>query len=354
MRARRGNCLVGITLAAALAGCSAAGPSSSASVPSQAAERTAGPTPKASASTTPTPSPTPSAGASSRIPGAVAVAGTHVVMPPPAGFVPAVAFPGFWHDASGSSVVVAEVPGPYSKLVAGLTDEGLAGKGIVVTNRTDVTIDGRPSLLLEGSQKAQDTIVGKVMLVTGTEDLTAIVTGNYPVDDAALGATIRESILATSFDPDRIVDQQASLRFTITPAPPLTFAGTAVNGAIYNTSGVLPSADRNEPSLIVVPSLGETDTSDLEALGRAQLLQVSSITDVVIENRADVTIAGLPGIELGGTARDTKAGADLFVYEVVLADGSAFVAMIGTCPIGRRAECLAAFQQTTRTYRPKD
>lgn len=290
----------------------------------------------------------------SQLPGAVLVAGTHVFIVPPDGFVPAVAFQGFQDDPSGSSILFIEIPGSYGEVAGGTTDEALASKGIEITHRTDVSIDGRPSLLLEGSQQAQGMAFGKVVLITGTEDLSAIVTGNYPLGDAALGAAIRAAILTTSFDPDRAVDVRAPLRFTITPAPPLKFAGVVVNGAVYNTSGSLPSADPDEPTMLVVPSLGEVDTSDLEALAREQLTQMHSIQSFVLERPSSVTIAGLPGIELAGTAKGTAGGAENFVYEVLLADGYEFVAMIGTCPIERRAECLAAYRQTTRTYLPKD
>jgi hypothetical protein len=169
---------------------------------------------------------------------------------------------------------------------------------------------------------------------------------------ATLGACSKAAILTTSFDPDRQVDPAAALRFTISPAPPLRFAGVMMNSALYNTSGTFPSADPDEPYLIVAPSLGEADTSDLGALAREQLRQ-AEVTDVVTQDPADVTIAGLPGIELTGTAKGPTGGAEVFVYEVLLVDGAEVVTMIGICPIERRAECPAAFEQTTRTYRPK-
>jgi hypothetical protein len=350
MTASHVTCLLGVALAATLGACSSAGPSASAGIPTPGLPASTAPSLPAAASTKPAAGAT--SGASGAVVGAVEVAGTHVTIVPPDGFVPAASFPGFEHEGSGSSVVVTEIPGSYSQIAGAMTDERVGGEGITITSRTDVMIDGRPSLLLEGTQQAYGMTFGKVMLVTGTEALTATVTGNYPADEASLESIVRAAVLTTSFDPDRQVDPAAALRFTISPAPPLRFAGVIMNGALYNTSGAVPSADPGEPYLIVAPSLGDAGTSDLAALAREQLRQ-AEVTDVVAQDPADVTIGGLSGIELTATAKGPTGGAEVFVYEVLLFDRAGVVTMIGVCPIERRAECLGAFEETTRTYRPK-
>jgi hypothetical protein len=112
------------------------------------------------------------------------------------------AFVGFEHQ-SGSSILINELPEAYAVLSAGMTDAALAGQGITVTARDEVTVDGRPSTLIEGTQETQGLKFGKVLLVTGTSSLTMILTGNYPIAETAIGEAIKASALSLSFDPAR-------------------------------------------------------------------------------------------------------------------------------------------------------
>ncbi|MCK7511417.1 MAG: hypothetical protein MZV70_50120 [Desulfobacterales bacterium] len=71
------------------------------------------------------------------IPGAAAgerqrVAGTRVTIEPPAGFSPAEQFPGFLRADIGASIMVTELPGSAAEVREGMTEEGLAARGMVL------------------------------------------------------------------------------------------------------------------------------------------------------------------------------------------------------------------------------
>lgn len=346
--------LRGMLLGIALVGCSTANPSAS----TPASEPATLP-----ASISPSGSGTPALGAEtpasttspSLAPGAVLVPGTHVAIVPPDGFVAAEAYPGFENTTSRAAILVTEMPGAYREVADGVTDEGLAAKGVTVTGRAAVTIDGRESLMIDGTgRNAEGERVGEILLYTGTDRLIAMVAGAFLEGDSATAEVLRAALLTVSLDPDRPTDPQAALRFTVTPEPPLRFAGVIGNSALYNTSGAIPSADINEPFLAVAPSPGWAADMDLATLARTRIQQTATIRDVSVESSSDVTIAGLSGIVLIATAARATREGTVVVYQVLLDDVDGYVLMTGICPVERRAECLNAFEKTAETYRPKD
>jgi hypothetical protein len=344
-RAQAGGLLVALAVLALL-GCSTGVPPDSA----LSAMTSSAPPTDAPPSTEPVA--TPSGGLPSHSPGAVDVPGTHIAMVPPAGFELSGSFDGFEHE-SGASIVVLELPGSYDEVIPGMTDEGFAGQGITVTSRSDVTIEGRPAVLVEGTQTTQGLEFGKVLLVAGEGELTIVLTGNYPIAEEALGAAIREAELSLSIDPERTIDPQASLTFSIVPEPPLRFAGAFVNAAIYNTSGTVPSADVDEPFFIVAPSLGGAVPGDLEAFALKRLVETATITDIQVETTKSITIAGRPGIEHVAKAVRASGSGEVVVYQVLLGGGDDYILMSGICDADRSVECLAMFAATAKTYEPR-
>ena len=305
------------------------------------------PTAAASIAATPLPSVT-----SSLSPGAVLLAGTHVALVPPDGFVESTTFVGFEHE-SGASIVVAELPASYAELVSGMTDARFEEQGITVTERREVTVDGRAATLIEGTQAAQGLTFGKVLLLIGTDALTAFLTGNYLIDDGAIGDAIRAAELSVSFDPNRPVDPQAALDFTIAPVAPLKFAGALNNGGLYNTSGLLPGADPGEPSLIVAPSFGGGVVGDPVAFSKALLDGMGSIRDVVVESATEATVAGRPATIVIATGRSSTRDAEIAIYQVVLGGDDDYVALLGICAPDQRAVFFDVFAETISTYAPK-
>jgi hypothetical protein len=304
------------------------------------------------------PSPTAAVSSSAAASGSPAAAlvdipGTHVRMVSPEGFVPAADFPGF-QRTDGSSILVSEVPGSYTELVKGLTVDRLASSGISITSKTEVEVDGRPAVLVEGAQTANGAQFGKIMLVTGTAKSTVVITGSYPLSASGVRQTLHDAVLTVSFDPDRVIDPTAGLHFTITPAAPLRFAGALANTGAYDTSGTIPAADPMEPSLFVAPSLGETPVGNVAAFAKARLEQTVQISDVKIGAATAVTIAGLDGVELIGTATH-QSGAPVFVYQVLLvqSDGTGYVLMSGRCRIAEQDQCLTMFRSSVATYAAK-
>lgn len=307
----------------------------------------------------PTPTATAARPSSSALPtgGTLAlVPGTHVSMITPVGFTASTSFTGFEHEC-GASIVVAELPGAYGSLVIELTDAALASQGITVESRTDATIDGRPGVMILGTQKASGLSFVKVLVITGTESLTAFLTGNSPTTASCRSEVLlamRDAELGMKFDPDAAVDQEAGLFYTLRPIPPLKFAGALTGGGIYNTSGRLPAADKDEPTLTVSSSLGAPAGADLEATLKAAVDGMATMSDVAIESSEAGTIAGLPGAIVIATGTRSSTSTPVFIYAGIIDEGSlGYVLLLGTAKADARAEWQAPFAATMSTYQRK-
>ena len=285
---------------------------------------------------------------------AISVPGTHVTMTPPEGFFASSSFVGFEHEC-GASILVAEVPAGYAGLVEGMTDARFAEQGITEITRSDETVDGRSAVFLTGRQEAAGLSFMKLLVITGTDTLSAFITGNLPIAtcEPAIGTRMRDAELGIQFDPDRPIDPMAALRFTLTPAAPLKFAGALNNGALYNISGKVPSPDPGEPSLIVAPSLGGGAGDDVVAFAIMQLDSMTSIRDVAVESSATTTIAGRPAAIVIATATSSTRDVDVAVYNVLLGGDGDYVAFLGICDPGDRAQFFDVFDASIRTYEPK-
>jgi hypothetical protein len=59
----------------------------------------------------------------------VKVHGTKVSLVPPAGLKPSERFPGFVDEEASSSIMIAEMPAPYSEMAKAMTKEAWVAKG---------------------------------------------------------------------------------------------------------------------------------------------------------------------------------------------------------------------------------
>ena len=135
--------------------------------------------------------------------GAVQVPGTSVWMVPAPGFLAATTFAGFG-ETNGAAVEVTEVQEPYEVIAPQVTAAELATQGIDVDTRDEVTLaGGRPGILVSGTQTLDGVEMQKIILVTGDDDTTALVTANVPFtsSDDIEPLTV-QMLLSTWFDGD--------------------------------------------------------------------------------------------------------------------------------------------------------
>jgi hypothetical protein len=285
----------------------------------------------------------------------VKVPGTKVSLVPPASLNPSDRFPGFMDEETNSSILVTEMPAPYSEIANGFTKEALATKGMGLLSKKEISLNGRPGILLHVEQEARSIAFLKWMVVTGNEKETVLVTATFPEEmKAQISSAMEQSALSVQWDAEAKIDPLAGLNFSFNDDPSLKFAKRISNMVLFTKDGALPGRPTNDPFFIIGPSVSEAAISDIKKFAEMRLMQIEQVSGQVINKQSDVTIAGLPGSEIIAEARwKDLPDAPVVVYQVLLLDGTNYFIMQGIAAREEQEKYLAIFTRIAQSFRRK-
>jgi len=285
----------------------------------------------------------------------VKVPGTKASLVPPASLKPSDRFPGFLDEETGSSIVITELPASYSEMADGFTKEALAAKGMNLLSKKEISLDGRPGVLLHAGQEARSIAYLKWMVITGNEKETLLVTATFPEEmKAQLSSVMEQSALSVKWDAEAKIDPLAGLNFSFVDDPSLKFARRFTNMVILTKDGALPGKPTNDPFFIIGSSFSQVTISDIRKFAEMRVTQIEQVSDVAIKKQSDVTIAGLSGSEIVAEAKwSDLPDAPVVVYQVVLLDGENYFIMQGHAPREEQEKYLAVFTRVAKSFRKK-
>ena len=281
----------------------------------------------------------------------VKVPGTKVSLAPPAGLKPSSQFPGFEDEETGASITIAELPGPYSVMAEGLTKGGLAAKGMSLLSRKDISLNGRPGILLHLRQKISSVDVLKWIVATGNEKETIFIAGAFPEQaKARWSSEMERSVLSAQLDAEPGADPLAGLSFTFSDDPSLKVAMRFPSKVILTEDGDMQGAG---PLFIVSSSPSEAIIPDVNKFAK-ELMQTAQVSGITFKKQSDVTIAGLPGNEILAEAKwkDTPNEA-VIIYQVLLLDKKNYFLIQGFASRGEQEKYLAVFARIAQSFRKK-
>ncbi len=216
------------------------------------------------------------------------VAGTHVRLTPPEGFVKAKNFMGYQKGEEAVINVMDLNGGNYYSNAASFKRETFEEKGIKVTDFKELKINGYEAKMavLQG-----DANLLSVNVVFGDSTFSVMLTGTYSVLDNKLGEQIKTSLLSASYEKDIEVDPFANTFFSFNDSnSDLKFAQANANMFIYTIAGSMDN-QLDKLTLIVVPvpkdnmtSLKQTSELMIEQFkgnGLTELEYISSSDDQV-------------------------------------------------------------------------
>lgn len=258
------------------------------------------------------------------------VSGTKVSLIPPQGFTKAQNFVGFQQDGSGSTIMVIDIPGPFSEVSKGMTKENFLSKGVEVKNIEEFILNGKKGLFLTGEQNAYGKIFSKFIFVFGTESETIMINGAYPNNLIEIGKEIKTSILSSFYEENKKINPFDNVDFEIdTNGTNLIFAKSMSNMLTYNTDGLLPTKSKNDTSLIISKAISNVAVEDkkLYAINR---LKKMPFEIVKIENTNEINIDGVSGFEIVAITKDNKTGLEEKVYQAMLFSDNLYYILLGS------------------------
>jgi hypothetical protein len=279
-------------------------------------------------------------------------AGVKIVQPQ--GFTVAKSFDGFEQASTGSSVVVLRIPGPFAEVTRGFTAEGLKSKGMSLQSKQEVTIDGKPGLLLNLTQSAHRATFRKWIVALGDPSQTILVTASFPQERTAqLSEKLKKAVLSVRQEMSLKPQAGEGLPFTITPSTKLKPATNIGKMLLYTKDGSVPAKSPTDPLFVVAPSMGKTVITDQREFSRKRMEGMAQTSDISITSHQPIQVNGLAGFETLATGTDTKSGTPLSVYQTMLFDGDSYIVMQGLVGNEQNAVYLPEFKAMARSLRLK-
>jgi hypothetical protein len=285
---------------------------------------------------------------------ATAIPGTKVRLTPPAGFAPSKQFPGFLHEESGASIMVTEMPAPYSKITEAFTKESLATQGMTWLAQRPHTISGKTGVLLHLRQSAQGTVYLKWLIAVGTEQETVLITATFPeAVKAQWSAALENAVLGAQWDAAAVVDPLAGLNFSIKDEPEMKLARRMSSALLLTKDGTLPGKPTTDPMLVIASSISEVLIGDLPQFAAARLNEITQITGATIKQQSAVTIGGLKGSEIIAEAEWKTPQAPVTVFLTMLQDGNNYFIIQGFAARTEQQKYLPIFKRIAQSFQKK-
>lgn len=280
------------------------------------------------------------------------VSGTKVSLIPPKGFIKASNFLGLQQIESGSSIMILDVPGPFTETSKGLTKEGFLSKGIETKEIQNITLNNLPAILVTGEQNAYGNAYIKYVLAFGTEKETILINGACPKNLEQIGALIKTSILSAFYDADKKINPFETVDFELdVSGSTLRFAKNMSNSLIFTIDGEFPTKSIDKITLIATKSFTEIDIKDKKLFALNRLKQMPIDLEKV-ETTLEITIDGVSGYEVMASAKDKKTGDPEKIYQVILFSDKLYYLLVGSTN-DRTQKGINELKQVVKTFKRK-
>lgn len=281
------------------------------------------------------------------------IPGTKFFLVPPTGFVNATNFQGFQQVSSGASILVMEIPGPFSESTKGFNEQGLKTQGVILKKKEEIKVNQNEGFFITTEQFANGTNYSKYILVFGDAKATYMVNGTFPKEVTELDKDIRECLLSVVYESALTVDPFSTVTFTVdTKNTKLKFGKSITGMLLYTVDGKVPTESSDKTSFVVGRSLANVQTVDkkLTAINRIKKMPY---TDIEVDESKinEIEIDGVSGYEIVGVALD-KNGAKELVYQVMLFTDNAYYITLGTTK-NDFDQNLELFKKVARTFKRK-
>jgi len=260
----------------------------------------------------------------------ISVAGTKISLIPPQGFTKAIDFQGFQQESSGSSIMLLDLPGPFSETSKGFTKENFLSQGVQVQEIENLAINGLPAILVTGEQNAYGNEYIKFVLSFGTEKETIMINGAYPKNLKEIGKEIKSAILTAYYEPDKVISPFEIVDYSInTDEYGLKFTKSISSSLLFTVDGLIPGQSEDKTTFLVAKSFSKVPIADTKLFSINRLKKMPFEIENT-ESTEEISIDGISGYEIIAFTIDKKTAEKGKVYQVILFTDSLYYIMLGT------------------------
>lgn len=280
------------------------------------------------------------------------VEGTKISMAPPNGFVKATNFAGFQQDESGASIMVLDLPGPFSEVSKGFTKEGLLTQGMTLIRLEEITLNDVPAVLLTAQQDAYGNTYKKYILAFGNEKETILINGTFLNNHVELEEPIKTALLSVLYQAEKEIDPFSTVDFEIsTEGTGFLFAKSMANALIFSRDGKVPSESDDQANFIAGKAFSEMLIVDKEEFALNRIKQLPTEIKKIISTKP-IEINGISGFEIIANGKDRKTGSLEKVYQVMLFSDTLYYILLGSSEANFDKN-IDLFKKLARTFKRK-
>ena len=279
------------------------------------------------------------------------VAGTKISLIPPTNFTTAENFSGFQQNASGASIMVLDIPGPFSEVSKGFTEEGLKTQGMKLISMEELTLNALKGVFIKAEQDAYGSTYIKYSMAFGTEEESHLINGTFPKESKNLDETIKKSLFSTFYDPNKQIDPFDNVDFEISTGDTgLVFTKSMSNALLFTRDGTIPPTSPDKVLFIVTKAFSEKEISDKKTFCETRIRQHPFEVKAITSTKS-IEIDGMQGFEILADAlsSDDKTSK---VYQAVLFTDTLYYILVGSADADFETN-LEAFRTITKSFKRK-
>lgn len=278
------------------------------------------------------------------------VPGTKCSVIPPSGFVASSTFSGFQDNASGSSIMINEIPAPYQAIVDGFTADALKTRGMTLISKQTVDLNNKPATFVEVKQPANGITYLKQLLIFGDAQHTVLVNGIYPEAAKAMAPKIKAALFTTVYDASQNENPLAAVPFTINVDQTNLKLVKYISGSLlYSVDGKIPT---ETPTLIVGNSISKVPAIAQKKYAEERLKKLPGGEKSVIKETTAITIADLKGYEIVAEGFGKNEVPELLYQLMLFNDKGDYYIIVGQTKENFEQQ-LAVFKKIARTFKLK-
>ncbi|MBS7696393.1 MULTISPECIES: hypothetical protein [unclassified Chelatococcus] len=285
--------------------------------------------------------------------------GLNIGLVPPGEMREAKNFLGFEDEASGSAILMTELPADaFTRVVEGLKVGEMEKQGLAGIKREDWTLADAKAVFVSARQQARSHVINKWVLVASSPLSTAVVTVQVPeaTSSAYSDETVRTALKSLVFrKPPPMEEQIAALPFSLGKQAGFRVSRVLAGTGLLMTEGPKDSIKGAEQPIVIVAS-GDgaiPGTLDQDRFARQAFNGLASIVAPEIKSARNLTLKNVPWHEITAVAQDSETKDKVFVMQAIRFDTTRYIRLIAMARERDQKKMLARFETIRDSIAPK-
>ncbi|CAH1661652.1 MULTISPECIES: hypothetical protein [unclassified Chelatococcus] len=285
--------------------------------------------------------------------------GLNIGLVPPGEMREAKNFLGFEDEASGSAILMTELPtDAYSRVVEGLKVGEMEKQGLSGIKREDWTLGGAKAVFVSARQQAGAHVINKWVVVASSPLGTAVVTVQVPESTSSTynDEIVRAALKSLVFrKPPPMEEQIAALPFSLGKQAGFRVSRVLAGTGLLMTEGPKDSIKGAEQPIVIVAS-GDgaiPGTLDQDRFARQAFGGLASIVAPEIKTARNLTLQNVPWHEITAVAQDSETKDKVFVMQAIRFDTTRYIRLIAMSRERDQKKMLARFETIRDSIAPK-